>query len=154
MPKQATQVVLSEKEKEELTKITKRHKSEKQKVLRANIILYAAKGYSNAKISRELNVNVDTARLWRDRWVGFQGIEWEKLSAEDRLEDVPRPGKPSSITEEQRCQIAALACEAPSKSERPISQWTGREIADELEARGIVKKISPRYAAHLLKKRD
>ena len=103
MPKLATKVVLSEKEKEELTKITKRHKSEKQKVLRANIILYAEKGLSNAKISRELNVNVDTVRLWRDRWVGFQGIELEKLSAEDRLEDVPRPGKPSSITEEQRC---------------------------------------------------
>ena len=153
MPKQATKVVLSEKEKEELTKITKRHKSEKQKVLRANIILYAAKGYSNAKISKELNIHVDTARLWRDRWVGFQGIELEKLSAEDRLEDVPHPGKPSSITEEQRCQMAALACEAPSKSGRPISQWTGREIAEELEAQGIVEKISPRYAAHLLKKK-
>ena len=115
MPKQATKVALSEKEKEELTKITKGHKSEKQKVLRANIVLYASLGYSNAKIARELDVNVDTARLWRDRWVGFQGIELGKLSAEDRLEDVPRPGKPSSITEEQRCQIAALACEAPSK---------------------------------------
>jgi|SRR5215469_1298508 len=153
MPKQATKVVLSEKEKEELTKITKHHKSEKQKVLRANIILYAEKGYSNAKISKELNINVDTVRLWRDRWVGFQGIELEKLRAEDRLEDVPRPGKPSRITEEQRCQIAALACETPSESERPISQWTGREIADEMVARGIVQKISPRYAAHLLKKK-
>jgi putative transposase len=153
MPKPATKVVLSEKEKEELTKITKRHKSEQQKVLRAQIILYASNGYSNAKIARELDVNVDTARLWRDRWVGLQGIDLEELSAEERLEDVPRPGKPSSITEEQRCQMAALACEAPSKSGRPINQWTGREIADEMEARGIVKKISPRYAAHLLKKK-
>jgi len=153
MPKQATKIVLSEKEKEELTKITKRHKSEQQKVLRAQIVLYAAMGYSNAKIARELDVNVDTARLWRDRWVGLQGIDLEKLSAEERLEDAPRPGKPSRITEEQRCQMAVLACEAPSKSGRPISQWTGREIAEELEAQGIVEKISPRYAAHLLKKK-
>jgi len=153
MPKPATKVVLSEKEKEELTKITKRHKSERQKVLRAHIILYAAEGYSNAKIARELGVTVDTARLWRDRWVGLQGIDLEKLSIEDRLEDAPRPGKPSKITEEQRCQMALLACEAPSKSGRPISQWTGREIADEMQARGIIEKISPRYAAHLLKKR-
>ena len=153
MPKLATKVVLSEKEKEELTKITKAHKSEQQKVLRAQIIVYASNGYSNAKIARELDVNVDTARLWRDRWVRLQGIDLEELSAEERLEDVPRPGKPSSITEEQRCQMAALACEAPSKSGRPISQWTGREIADEMQARGIVKKISPRYAAHLLKKK-
>ena len=153
MPKPPTKVVLSEKEKEELTQITKRHKSERQKVLRAHIILYAAEGYSNAKIARELEINVDTARLWRDRWVGLQGIGLEEMSAEERLEDAPRPGAPSSITEEQRCQMAALACEAPSKSGRPISQWTNREIADEMVARGIVKNISPRYAAHLLKKK-
>src|SRR2546429_6584594 len=139
MPKEATKVPLSEKEREELTKITKRHKSEKQQVLRSQIVLYAAQGYSNAKIARELAINVDTARLWRDRWVGLQGIDLEKLSAEERLEDAPRPGKPSRITEEQRCQMAVLACEAPSKSGRPISQWTRREIAEELEAQGIVE---------------
>ncbi len=153
MPKQATQVVLSEKEKEELTKLTKGHKTEKQKVLRSQIILYAAQGYSNAKIARELNINIDTARLWRDRWVGLQGIELEKLSVEDRLEDVQRPGKPPRITEEERCKIAALACEAPILSGRPISQWTGKEIADEMKTRGIVKQISARHASRLLKKR-
>jgi transposase len=153
MPKQATQVVLSEKEKEELTKLTKGHKTEKQKVLRSQIILYAAQGYSNAKIARELNINIDTARLWRDRWVGLQGVELEKLSVEDRLEDVQRPGKPPRITEEERCKIAALACEAPILSGRPISQWTGKEIADEMETRGIVKQISPRHASRLIKKR-
>jgi len=56
------------------------------------------------------------------------------------------------ITAEQRCQIAALACEAPVKSGRPISQWTEREIADEVKARGIVEQISPRHAGRLLKK--
>jgi len=35
---------------------------------------------------------------------------------------------------------------------RPISQWTGREIADELRGRSIVEQISPRHAARLLKK--
>jgi hypothetical protein len=39
-----------------------------------------------------------------------------------------------------------LACEAPEKAGRPISQWTGREIADELVVRGIVKNISARHA--------
>ena len=58
----------------------------------------------------------------------------------------------AKITAEQRCQIAAIACEAPLKSGRPISQWTGREIADELKTRGIVEQISPRHAAYLLKK--
>ena len=152
MPRRATHVVLSEKEQEALTRLTKRHRSEQQLVLRAHIILAAAQGQSNAQMARELHVNVDTARLWRDRWVGLQGIDLESLSVAERLQDAPRPGKQPQITVEQRCQMAALACEAPSKAGRPISQWTGREIAEEVMARGIVKQISPRHAARLLKK--
>ena len=76
----------------------------------------------------------------------------EELPVEDRLTDAPRPGKPRTITAEQECQIIALACEAPSESGRPISQWTGREIADEIKRRGIVDEISPRHASRLLKR--
>ena len=152
MPKRATAVILSEKEQEGLLQITKRHRSEQQVVLRARIILAAAQGFSNAHIARELSVNVDTVRLWRDRWVGLQGIDLETLSLAQRLQDAPRPGVTPKFSSEQRCQMAALACEAPAKAGRPISQWTGREIADELQARGIVEQISPRHAARLLKK--
>lgn len=152
MPKRATRVVLSEVEQEELTQITKRHRSEQQQVLRARIVLAAAQGQSNVQIARELAVNVDTVRLWRDRWVGLQGIELTTLCLADRLQDAPRPGVAPRITEEQRCQMAALACEAPIKAGRPISQWTGREIADEMRTRGIIEQISPRHAARLLKK--
>src|SRR5712692_3812654 len=152
MPKRATKVILSEKEQEELTQISKRHRSEQQVALRARMVLAAAQGQSNAQIARELEVNVDTVRLWRDRWVVFQGIDLDTLSIAERLQDAPRPGVTPRITVEQRCQIAALACEAPSKAGRPISQWTGREIADEVKARGIVEQISPRHAARLLKK--
>jgi transposase len=152
MPKRATRVVLSEKEREELTQISKRHRSEQQVALRARMVLAAAQGQSNAQIARELEVNVDTVRLWRDRWVGLQGIDLDTLSIAERLQDAPRPGVKPKITAEQRCQMAALACEAPTKSGRPISQWTGREIADEVKSRGIVEQISPRHAARLLKK--
>ena len=152
MPKRATGVVLSEKEQEALTQISRRYRSEQQVAQRARIVLAAAQGHSNAQIARQLSINVDTARLWRDRWVGLQGIDLETLSIAERLQDAPRPGKRPEITAEQRCQIAALACEAPSKAGRPISQWTGREIADEVMARGIVAQISPRHAARLLKK--
>lgn len=152
MPKRATQVILSEKEQKELVRITHRHRSEHQQVLRARIVLAAAEGRSNAQIGRALAINVDSVRLWRDRWVGLQGIDLETLSVAERLQDAPRPGAPARITAEQRCQIAALACEAPMKSGRPISQWTGREIADELKSRGIVEQISPRHASFLLKK--
>ena len=152
MPKRATTIVLSAKEQEGLLQLTKRHRSEQQVVLRARIVLAAAQGHSNVQIASELGINVDTVRLWRDRWAGLQGIELETLSLTERLQDAPRPGVMPKFTTEQRCQMAALACEAPAKAGRPISQWTGREIADEMKARDIVVQISPRHAARLLKK--
>src|SRR5713101_867292 len=152
MPKRATKVVLSEKEQEASVQITKRHRSEQQQAQRARMILASAQGDSNAQIARELKINVDTVRLWRDRWVGLQGIDVETLSITERLQDAPRPGTPPKFMAEHRCQMAALACEAPLKAGRPMSQWTGREIAEEMVARGIVEQISPRHASYLLKK--
>ena len=67
MPKRATQVILGKKEREALVQITKRHRSQQQQVLRARIVLAATQGHSNAQIARELTINVDPARLWRDR---------------------------------------------------------------------------------------
>ena len=45
MPKRATKVILSEREQEELVRITKRHRSEQQQVRRAQIVLSAAQGH-------------------------------------------------------------------------------------------------------------
>ncbi len=152
MPKHATAIALSEQEQEGLLQMTKRHRSEQHVVRRARIVLHAAQGHSNAQIAQELGVNVDTVRLWRDRWAELQRIELEILSITERLHDAPRPGAVPKFRPEQRAQMAALACEAPSQTGRPISRWTGREIADELKARGIVEQISARHAARLLKK--
>lgn len=146
-------VQLTDDERQELEKLVKRHSTAQQIVLRARIVLTAAAGQSNAQIGRELQVTVDTARLWRQRWLDLQAIPPSELSAAERLQDLPRPGAPARITADQVCRIEALACEKPEVSERPISQWTSREIADEIIKRGIVEQISPRHAARLLKRR-
>jgi hypothetical protein len=101
---------------------------------------------------REMSLSRDMVRHWRKRWVDLQPIALADLSIEERLEDLPRPGKPVRITADQVCQIQQMACEKPEESERPISHWTGREVADEVMKRGIVEQISPRHAARLLKK--
>lgn len=152
MPKRATQVKLSEEEHQALVHLTKRHGSAQQLVLRAHMVLAAGEGKSNAEIARQMEVSVETVRLWRNRWAALQDLSLKDRGVEERLADAPRPGVPSRITAEQRCQMEVLACEAPSQSGRPISQWSGREIADELVRRGIVESISRRHAARLLKK--
>lgn len=144
-------VNLSEAEREGLAKLIKRHQVGQQIALRARIVLAAADGQSNQAIATRYKVTLDTVRLWRNRWIQLQDIALVELSIEERLQDAPRPGKPAQITADQRCQIEALACEKPEKHGRPITNWTAREVADELKKRKIVKNISPRHAARLLK---
>jgi putative transposase len=150
-PKPA-RIELSEAERQELQRLVRRHNVRQQIALRARIILAAGDGKSNAEIARTLHITLDTVWLWRRRWLDLQPISLDDLSVEERLEDLPRPGAPARITSEQVCQITALACEKPEDSERSITHWTAREVADEIIRRGIVDKISPRHAARLLKR--
>jgi putative transposase len=145
-------VTLTADERQGLETLVRRHTTAQQVALRARIILAATEGLTKAQIARRLGIDVDTVRLWRQRWLGFQTVSLEDLPLQERLTDAPRPGRPARITAEQVCQIVALACEAPNATGRPLSQWTSRERADEIRHRGIVAQISPRHAPRLLKK--
>lgn len=112
---------LSETEKQELQKLVRRHTVGQQIALRGRIVLLAAEGKKNTEISKELKVTLDTVRLWRGRWLELQSIALDDLSVEERLQDLPRPGAPSRISADQRCQIEALACEEPEEAGRPIT---------------------------------
>ncbi len=143
-------VTLSDAERMELERLVRAHQTGQQVAKRARMILAAATGQNNSEIARAEGTDADRVRRWRMRWLGLQAVALTDLSVEERLTDAPRPGVPARITAEQVCQIIALACEQPH--ERPISHWTGRELADEIVRRGIVARISPRHAARLLKK--
>lgn len=145
-------VILSDIEQQGIERLVKRHTVGQQIALRGRIVLLAAVGKKNTEIAQELKVTLDTVRLWRGRWLDLQSIAWDDLSVEERLRDLPRPGTPGHITADQRCQIEALACEQPEESDRPITNWTAREMADEIVQRRIVDHISPRHAARLLKR--
>mgnify|MGYP001228441144 CR=1 FL=1 len=123
-----------------LEQMIRRETGTQQQVRRAKLIL-AAVGANNAPAARRVGVTVDTARAWRGRWAAAReallAAEAEGDAAAPRtvivgvLADEPRSGTPATFTPEQICQIVALACEPPGISERPISQWTARELADE-----------------------
>jgi putative transposase len=149
---EATKLELTAAERQELTRLVAAHSTGQQVALRARIVLLAAEGLTNVAVGRLVGVSREAVRLWRDRWAGLQAVPLSDLQGEDRLADAPRPGAPARIGAEQVCAIIALACEAPEQSGRPISQWTGREIAEEITRRGILATISTRHAARLVKK--
>ncbi len=148
----AEEIPLTEDDRQELERVSRAHTTPQQIAQRARIVLSVAQTRNQAETARQVGVSEKMVRQWRRRWASLFGIERQTLSVAERLDDAPRPGAPSQITADQRCQMAVVACEAPSVSGRAISQWTGREIADELMQRGIVAHISPRHAARLLKK--
>jgi putative transposase len=145
------EIILTADARAALVRLVRAHTTGQQLALRARIVLLAAEGQNTSEVARSLGVDVGTARQWRDRWRQFPPVPLDDLSVAARLADAPKPGAPARLTPEQICQIIALACELPATSGRPISQWTGRELADEIIARGITDRLSPRHAARLLK---
>lgn len=148
----ATPITVTAAERAGLESLVRRHTTPQQIATRARIVLAAAAGQTNVQIVHQVGLSRESVRLWRDRWAALQAIPLTEVSVVARLTDAPRPGAPARITAEQVCQIVALACAAPATAGRPISQWSSREIADAIRARGIVATISPRHAARLLKR--
>ena len=145
------EVVLSETERSELERLVCAQKTGQALVRRARVVLLAAMGYSTVEIARLMPMDEEAVGLWRRRWAKQQSLSLDELSVTERLADAPRPGAVPRLSAEQVCQIVALACEQPSGSGRPISHWSGRELADEIVRRGSTARISPRHAARLLK---
>lgn len=145
--RQPAKIEISEKVRQELEKLVARHTTGQPKAQRARIILKAAAGKNNSEIAPELTSWIDMAALWRARWLALAVIGLADLSVEGRRADLARPGVPSGLRADQLCQIEQMACEAPEQAGRPISQWTGREIAAELMKRGMVAHLSRRHAA-------
>ena len=139
-------------ERAELERLVRRHTTGQQLAERARIVRPAADGLNNSAVARAVGVDVDTVRKWRGRWRSSRDVPVAELGVAARLADAPRSGTPARISPEQICRIVALACEAPSASGRPISQWGTTELAAEIMQRGIVETISPRHAARLLKR--
>ncbi|MGB3757289.1 MAG: helix-turn-helix domain-containing protein [Rivularia sp. (in: cyanobacteria)] len=68
----------------------------------------------------------------------------------ERLKDNERSGTPAKFNMEQVVELFALACSKPEDYGRPISDWTARELAEEIEKQDIVESISPRHFGRLL----
>ena len=127
-------IVLTAAEKTVLTARAGSGRTEHRDRVRAQIVLAAADGVSNAAIAAELGLCVDTARRWRRRFAT------ERM---DGLTDRPRTGRPRRFTAETVAAITALACALPAESGIPLSRWSSTELAAEAVTRGVADTISP-----------
>jgi putative transposase len=149
MPLLADPVTVLPEQREALEQLVRTRSTPQQLALRARMMLHAAEGVGVRESARDLGVWPKTVRYWRRRWRRAA----DRQSVPERLADAPRSGAPPTYTPEQICAVIAMTCEKPSESERPISQWSQREIADEAMRRGLVPHISQRSVGRFLKKR-
>jgi transposase len=117
------------------------HRTEHRDRLRAQVVLLAARDWPNARIARRLGISVDTARKWRDRFAarGLAG-----------LADLARSGRPRRISELERAELVALACQLPAETGVPLARWSCPELAAELAARGLTGTISASSVRRIL----
>jgi len=94
--------------------------------LRAQIVLAAAAGSTNAAIAAQVGAHADTIRKWRRRFAAA------RLAG---LKDAPRSGRPPVFTAADRAEAIALACALPAESGLPLSKWSCPELARELATR-------------------
>ena len=133
-------------------------------VMRAKIILMAFEKNDNQTISRRLQICGKTVGIWRQRWRDsfpalLQMQFTEKTAAFQRatiecLSDAPRSGSPGKFTPEQIVGLIGIACEPPENSGRPVTSWTGKELADESQKRGMVDSISMSHVNRILREVD
>lgn len=158
-----TQLQVTERQEVILQQIIRRSKSAQSQVTRAKIVLAGrAYGRRNTEIARELKINSQTVSTWRARWLEATQRLTEVEEAgdnqaleqaiEETLADEVRSGKPPTFSAEQICQIIAVACEEPTLSGRTITEWTPRELADEVGKRQIVSSISASQVWRFLKR--
>lgn len=158
----APTIELSARQRDVLERLVRRTTGEQRLAQRARIVLAAAQGGLNRDLAKDLGVDRGTMGKWRLRWASAQ----ERLAAAEKgprvsdlsrcvteiLVDAPRSGWPGIFTPEQIVEIIAIACEQPEEeSERPVSHWNPREVADEAMKRKIVPRISTRTVGRFLK---
>ena len=159
-------LVLTDSEREKLTKVSRSRTEAKARVERAQILLKYADGESVSAIARAMHTNRPKIERTIDR-----ALQWGVLTG---LTDLPRQGRPRKISMEDRAWVVALACQKPKELGYAQELWTTRLLAEHVRshceaaghpslarlARGTVSKIlaqnkiRPHKISYYLERRD
>jgi len=127
-------IVLDDKQRKILEKISRSKKAEVRLVQRVRIILLSSeRKYRNTEIGAKVGCNRDTVRKWQKCFHerGFAG-----------LKDASRSGHPLKFTAKERTKILAMSTKSPELEGKHFTDWTVRSLATHIVKKNIVKKIS------------
>lgn len=111
-------LTLTDAEREQLTRWSRRAKSSQSLALRARIVLAcAATGTTNKDVAAELRVLEGTVAKWRRRFID-KGL--------DGIVDESRPGRPSAIRQEKVDEVVAATGHEPPQSAK---RWSRASMA-------------------------
>jgi hypothetical protein len=113
-----TELTLTESEREQLVRWSRRAKSSQVLALRSRIVLACAQRADNKSVAAQLNCAEATVGKWRRRFVA------ERL---DGLVDEPRPGRPPSISVEQ---VEAIVVATLEETPKHATHWSRASMGE------------------------
>lgn len=108
---------LTAEDRAELESMLRKRSLDQSIALRAKIVLLCAQGLPDSHVAKEVGVTNFTAGKWRKRFISF-GI--------DGLFDVPRPGAPRTIEDDDVDRVIKLTLEGTPKDS---THWSTRSMA-------------------------
>jgi transposase len=112
------ELMLSEEEREQLVRWSRRRKSSQALALRSRIVLACADGADNKTVASQLGCAPATVGKWRSRFVEHRL---------DGLADEARPGRPATVTADQVEDVVVATLESTPPN---ATHWTRAKMAE------------------------
>lgn len=112
------ELILTDAERERLTKWARRHTSSQALALRSRIVLACGDGLTNKDVAAQVGCSAPTVTKWRSRFVEHRL---------DGLVDDPRPGRPATVTAEQVEDVVVATLESTPEN---ATHWSRAKMAE------------------------
>lgn len=132
---------LSRKARQKLLKVATVGVNNARVIVRAQILLKVADGWTDERIAEAFNVGSSTVRRLR--------LKSAAHGLESALEEAPRSGQPRELSASEEQLLVALACSKPPAG---YARWTVRLLASEAIERDMIHKVVPETVRQVLQK--
>ena len=112
------ELILSDDEREQLVRWSRRRKSAQALALRSRIVLACAEGVDNKAVAARVGCSAATVGKWRSRFVAHRL---------DGLSDEDRPGRPPTVTAEQVEDVVVATLESTPTN---ATHWSRAKMAE------------------------